>query len=137
MTIDEYIAKAEEDAKMAEFDSEWGIGNYFIDRTEALEYAKECRQLAEWLKELKRLRTEHEARANKESARYVFDELLNCSLFRGVYDARNGKEDFMYGVCTVMENIAYMISEEAHDKFDTEFMANMSKSMEVNADDSN
>ena len=56
MTIDEHIAKAEEDAKMAEFDSEWGIGNYFIDRTEALEYAKECRQLAEWLKELKAYR---------------------------------------------------------------------------------
>ena len=56
MTIDEHIHKAEEDAKMAEFDTEWGIGNYFIDRTEALEYAKECRQLAEWLKELKMYR---------------------------------------------------------------------------------
>ena len=56
MTLDEHIQKAEEDAKMAEFDTEWGIGNYFIDRTEALEYAKECRQLAEWLKELKQLR---------------------------------------------------------------------------------
>ena len=56
MTIDEHIHKAEEDAKMAEFDTKWGIGNYFIDRTEALEYAKECRQLAEWLKELKQLR---------------------------------------------------------------------------------
>lgn len=56
MTIDEHIHKAEEDAKMAEFDTVWGIGNYFIDRTEALEYAKECRQLVEWLKELKQLR---------------------------------------------------------------------------------
>lgn len=56
MTIDEHIHKAEEDAKMAEFDTEWGIGNYFIDRTEALEYAKEHRQLAEWLKELKMYR---------------------------------------------------------------------------------
>jgi flagellar biosynthesis/type III secretory pathway protein FliH len=58
MTLDEHIKKAEEDAKQAEFDTEWGIGNYFIDRTEALEYAKECRQLAEWLKELKKLRKE-------------------------------------------------------------------------------
>jgi hypothetical protein len=56
MTIDEHIHKAEEDAKMAEFDTEWGIGNYFIDRTEALEYAKECRQLAEWLRDYKRLK---------------------------------------------------------------------------------
>lgn len=56
MTLDEYINKAEEKAKMAEFDTERGIGNHFIDRTEALEYAKECRQLVEWLKELKQLR---------------------------------------------------------------------------------
>lgn len=56
MTLDEHIHKAEEDAKMAEFDTEWGIGNYFIDRTEALEYAKECKQLAEWLKDYKRLK---------------------------------------------------------------------------------
>jgi hypothetical protein len=56
MTLDEHIKKAEEDAKQAEFDTEWGIGNYFIDRTEALEYAKEHRQLAEWLKELKAYR---------------------------------------------------------------------------------
>lgn len=55
MSIDEHIAKAEEDAKLAESDTEWGMGNYFIDRTEALEYAKECRQLAEWLKDYKRL----------------------------------------------------------------------------------
>lgn len=74
-------------------------------------------------------------RANKESAKYVFDELLKCDLFRGRYDARNGKEDFMYGVCTVMENIAYMISEECHDRFDTEFMQNMQKSEDkANAD---
>lgn len=56
MTLEEHILKAENDANMAEFDTEWGIGNYFIDRAEALEYAKECRQLAEWLKELKRQR---------------------------------------------------------------------------------
>ncbi len=56
MTIDERINKAEEDAKVAEIQAKWGIGNYFIDRTEALEYAKECRQLAKWLKELKQLR---------------------------------------------------------------------------------
>lgn len=55
MTLDEHIKKAEEDAERAEFDTEWGIGNYFIDRTEALEYAKECRNLAEWLKDYKRL----------------------------------------------------------------------------------
>ena len=56
MTLDEHIKKAEQDAVQAESDSDWGFGNFFIDRTEAIAYAKECRQLAEWLKELKQIR---------------------------------------------------------------------------------
>lgn len=55
MTLDEHIKRAEEDAAQAESDSDWGIGNYFIDQTEALEYAKNCRQLVKWLKDYKRL----------------------------------------------------------------------------------
>ena len=54
--MDEHIKKAEEDAAQAESDSDWGFGNYFIDRAEAVEYAENCRQLAEWLKELKSYR---------------------------------------------------------------------------------
>lgn len=71
MTLDENIRKAEEDAKMAESDTEWGMGNYFVDRTEALEYAKNCRQLAEWLKELK---------AQREAWEKVLDEMMNVSI---------------------------------------------------------
>lgn len=56
MTLDEHIKKAEEDAAQAESDSDWGFGNYFIDRTEAVEYAENCRQLVGWLKDYKRLR---------------------------------------------------------------------------------
>ncbi len=56
MTLDEHIKKAEQDAIQAESDSDWGFGNFFIDRTEAIAYAKECRQLVEWLKELKQIR---------------------------------------------------------------------------------
>lgn len=74
MTIDEHIYKAEEDAKMAEFDMEWGIGNYFIDRTGALEYAKECRQLAEWLKDYKRLK-EQEPSGDLISCEAVLDTI--------------------------------------------------------------
>lgn len=55
MTLEEHILKAEEDARTAESDAEWGIGNYFINRTEAIEYAKECRNLVNWLKDYKRL----------------------------------------------------------------------------------
>lgn len=73
MTLDEHIHKAEEDAKMAEFDTEWGIGNYFIDRSEALEYAKECRQLAEWLKDYKRLLEQELSRDMEE-----ISEIMKC-----------------------------------------------------------
>lgn len=79
MTLDEHIHKAEEDAKKAEFDTEWGIGNYFIDRTEALEYAKECRQLAEWLKDYKRLK-EQEPCEDAISRQAVIDTIFTeCS----------------------------------------------------------
>jgi len=44
MTLDEAIKHAEEDAKIPEFD------------IEAFEYVEDCRQLAEWLKELKLLK---------------------------------------------------------------------------------
>lgn len=45
MTLDERIHKAEEDAKIPEFDI---LG--------AFEYVEDCRQLADWLKELKKLK---------------------------------------------------------------------------------
>lgn len=55
LTLDEHIKKAEEDAAQAEADSDWGLGKYFLDPTEAQEYAENCRQLAKWLKDYKRL----------------------------------------------------------------------------------
>lgn len=76
MTLDERITKAEQDAKQAEFDTEWGIGNYFIDRTEALEYAKECRQLAEWLKDYKRLLEYDDALYHEEHGEVIVDKDL-------------------------------------------------------------
>lgn len=56
MTLDEAITHAEEIAKNCEFDTEWGLGNHFIDRRKVVEWGKEHRQLAEWLKELKMYR---------------------------------------------------------------------------------
>ncbi len=57
----------------------------------------------------------------------VFDELCKCPLFCGSYDARNGKEDYMYGISAVMENIAYGVSEECHDRFEERFLQNMTR----------
>ena len=59
MTLDEAIKHCEEVASKCEFDTDWGMGNHFIDRSgvaDVIECAKEHRQLAEWLKQLKRYR---------------------------------------------------------------------------------
>lgn len=47
---------------------------------------------------------------NKEEAyKIVFDDLTReggCDLFRGIYDAKNGKDSYMNGISLVMEYIA-------------------------------
>ena len=53
MTIDEAIKHCEEVAEKNESEANFGFGNVCIDRSSCLECAKEHRQLATWLKELK------------------------------------------------------------------------------------
>ena len=55
----------------------------------------------------------------------LFAKMKNCNLFMGKYNAKYGKEEFMYGISTVMEFIAYEISEETYNKFSEEFTKNM------------
>ena len=58
----------------------------------------------------------------KEAFQIVLNKLKECNLFCGFYDARNGKEDFMYGISTVME----VIADYAEDKmFADMFLKNM------------
>ena len=61
----------------------------------------------------------------QDAWKVVYDELIKVSLFRGHYDARNGGEEYMHGICTVMENIAYRVSEECADNFIETFITNM------------
>lgn len=42
----------------------------------------------------------------KEVFRYVYDKLTEIPLFIGIYDAKNGSEDYEYGIETVMEVLA-------------------------------
>lgn len=59
MTIDEAIRHAEEVANKCEFDTDLGMGNHFIDRSgvaDEIKCGEEHRQLAEWLKDYKRLK---------------------------------------------------------------------------------
>ena len=58
----------------------------------------------------------------------VFNDLLDCPMFKGIYDAENGNKHFMYGIETVMENIAYHVDEDYACIFAQMFIANMEKS---------
>ncbi len=55
----------------------------------------------------------------------AFMNLCECGLFVGKYDAKNGNEHFMYGVNTVMESLAYMISEKVGDTYNETFFKNL------------
>lgn len=95
--------------------------------------------ILEWLKSQNRCpaKTDGNGVLNREEIErwraysLVLKELCECPLLCGSYDAKNGKEDYMYGISTVMERIACGVSEECYEKFNEEFMLNMCKSEEV------
>jgi hypothetical protein len=64
-----------------------------------------------------------------EASRIVLNQLLECNMFKGSYDARNGKPEFIYGIQTVIENIAYNIDEETGDKISDMITRNIVESM--------
>lgn len=66
----------------------------------------------------------------REAYRIVFNDILNngCGMFIGKYDAINGSQEFMHGIATVMEYIAYNICDEQGDDFTDFFTKNMVKS---------
>ena len=70
--------------------------------------------------------TKHE----KATLKNIFEELKKCDLFVGNYDAKNGNKDFMYGVNSVMDCLAYMIDEKYGNAFSHEFFENMLTSEE-------
>lgn len=61
----------------------------------------------------------------KEMIKNLLTEMSECPLFIGKYDAKNGNEDFMYGIQTVMEFLAFSISDEFGEKFSKKFTHNM------------
>lgn len=75
----------------------------------------------------------------KEAFKIVLDNLSECNMFIGKFDARTKySQHFMYGVQTVMENIAYNIDEETGDKFSDmmtrNIVASIDKAEDENAD---
>lgn len=63
----------------------------------------------------------------QDAYRIVFNDMMNseCGLLVGKYDAKNGDEKFMHGINTVMEWIAYRVSEKQGEEFSAMFFDNM------------
>ena len=67
----------------------------------------------------------------KKAYQMVFDDLHNCPMFQGHYDAINGNSHFMSGIETVMEVIACRAyGDDFAEKFSNEFCDNMLRSRE-------
>ena len=67
----------------------------------------------------------------KQAYRMVFNDLRECRMFQGHYDAINGNLHFMHGIETVMEVIAYRAyDDDFAEKFSNEFCDNMLRSRE-------
>lgn len=64
----------------------------------------------------------------EEIIKQLIEEMSGCGLFVGKYDAENGSEEFMYGVNTVMEYLAYQVSEKYGEEFCEMFLVNMIQS---------
>lgn len=67
----------------------------------------------------------------KAACKIVVDELFKedgCGLFQGKYDATNGDAHFMYGISTLLEHLAYSVSEEYGDAISDMFTKNMVES---------
>ena len=60
-----------------------------------------------------------------DAYKLVFDDLTKCNMFKGIYDAKHGNANFMYGILAIMENIALNVSEDCYENFTKEFTKNM------------
>ena len=61
----------------------------------------------------------------KEMLKGIIEEMREDGMFEGQYDAKNGNPMFMYGISTVMEYLAYRVSDEYGDNFSDTFIQNL------------
>lgn len=68
-----------------------------------------------------------ENKALTKAYEMVYNDIINsgCGLMVGKYDAKNGSDTFMHGVSTVMEWIAYRVSEDVGSDFSDLFINNL------------
>ena len=108
MTLEEAVKRAEEVAEKCEFDTDWGMGNHFIDRSEVTDIIKcgeEHRQLAEWLKELKYYREKSEEQADIESVKsFLSDYCRENDIYVISHDVIN-EDNYHYSIHILTEEI--------------------------------
>lgn len=61
---------------------------------------------------------------------YVYRQLIKCGMFSGKYDALHGDVNFMYGIQTVIENIAIRAGEKYYNEYNDTFIKNILESEE-------
>ncbi len=66
----------------------------------------------------------------KKVIQKVVNEMLECDLFSGTYDAKYGSKSFMHGINTVIEHLAYLVSDSYGEEVCNTFIENMIKSQE-------
>ena len=66
--------------------------------------------------------------SKEEMIKELIEEMSQCGLFVGRYDAKNGSPQFMHGISTVMEYLAYKVSEEYGEQFSEKFLNNLIES---------
>lgn len=67
----------------------------------------------------------------KQTIRKVIETIMqNEGLFAGNYDAINGNPEFMYGISSLLEYLAYSVDENFGNEIEDTFIKNMLKSEE-------
>ena len=68
----------------------------------------------------------------QDAYRIVYNDILNrdVRMFMGCFDAVNGTHDFIFGVATVMEFIAFESSEADYESYQKIFSDNFQKSVD-------
>lgn len=63
----------------------------------------------------------------QKAYKMVLEDMIKggCGLLVGRYDAVNGSREFMYGINTVMEYIAYNVDDETGDRISDMFVDNL------------
>lgn len=68
-----------------------------------------------------------ENKALTKAYEMVYNDIVNsgCGLMVGKYDAKNGDKAFMHGISTVMEWIAFRVSQDTYCDFNNMFIDNL------------